>query len=388
MTIHDIMKLDVLLPVVGRGLQEFRGYKRGETITDHDIALTYVLDLCPMALPSFAGLSKPQQDSIRFTHCKLEYNMGWLVQAEAPPSALFRAFRSVVLSGNFQASDIAFYFVHWFADLAGAEPYPMQGCEKFVLKFPQRVLGNFVDSFPVVWTLGPKNETQVFEDYLIWRWENHEPSLGAPPSGKGSIAKMRLVLMAQTDSHELLKQFSRLPEEEMNILSNELAMTGCQDQTFERDPGDIKNLRKGPALLIYYSPALMQKNGRKDPFRAMQILAEVFRTARLLYPLSDDPKEADKSVTIRIDAIKDLDLETVISPDPGSHFVLMRNSGVDGQVKLLQAATFHKIDWAVNHILEFGGRKRNRLFKNSIRPMSCRRSRASDSAAGRGSVSN
>merc|ERR1712050_236109 len=105
---------------------------------------------------------------------------------------------------------MGFYFVHWFADLAGAEPYPLQGCEKFVLKFPQKVLGNFVDSFPVVWTLGEaKTETQVLEDYLIWRWEKHEPSLGPPPTGKGSIAKMRLTLMAQADSQELLRQFAR-----------------------------------------------------------------------------------------------------------------------------------------------------------------------------------
>ena len=32
--------------------------------------------------------------------------------------------------------DVAFYFVHWFADLAGAEASPLTGCEKFVLKFP------------------------------------------------------------------------------------------------------------------------------------------------------------------------------------------------------------------------------------------------------------
>ena len=37
------------------------------------------------------------QESIRFTHCKLDYNMGWLVQAEAHPGALFRAFRKVIL---------------------------------------------------------------------------------------------------------------------------------------------------------------------------------------------------------------------------------------------------------------------------------------------------
>jgi hypothetical protein len=366
MTIHDIMKLDVLLPAVGRGLQEFCGYKRGETIMDHDIALSYVLENCPMALPSFAGLSKPQQDSIRFTHCKLEYNMGWLVQAEAPPSALFRAFRKVVISGNFSTADIAFYFVHWFADLAGAEPYPMQGCEKFVLKFPQKVLGNFVDSFPVVWHLGEnKTETNVFEDYLAWRWENHEPNLGPPPEGKGSIAKMRLVLMAQGDSPELLKQFQKLPDEEKQILSDELAMTGNQDQTFQRDPSEGKYAKKGPALLIYYSPALMQKSGRKDPRGAMILLAEVFRQARVLWPLSDDPETTNKSVIVRIDAIKDLQVTEIQGPEVGNNFVLVKNSSVDGQVRLIPVSTFHRVDWSVHQILEFGPgqRKRRGMFK-------------------------
>lgn len=69
-------------------------WKAGERIHDHDIALGYVLDHHAHVLPSYAGLSKRQQalfrglerramaqDSIRFTQCKMEYNMGWLVQA-------------------------------------------------------------------------------------------------------------------------------------------------------------------------------------------------------------------------------------------------------------------------------------------------------------------
>ena len=65
-----------------------------------------------------------------------------------------------------------------FADLAGAEASPLQGmvcthavcielgsvlpsvawkgCEKFVLKFPQQVLGSFIDSFAVAPAPGKK----------------------------------------------------------------------------------------------------------------------------------------------------------------------------------------------------------------------------------------
>ena len=61
--------------------------KVGEVINDHDAALAYVLEYSPSVLPSFAALSREQQESIKFTQSKMEYNMGWLVQAEAPPGA-------------------------------------------------------------------------------------------------------------------------------------------------------------------------------------------------------------------------------------------------------------------------------------------------------------
>merc|ERR1719436_385642 len=118
-----------------------------------------MLTKTPDVLPSFAGLSTAQKETIKFTHCKLEYNMGWLVQAEAPPGALLRTFKKVVSSGKVPSSDIAFYFVHWLADLAGAEPCPLEGCEKFVLMFPQPVLSMFLKSFPHVSELSRKSET-------------------------------------------------------------------------------------------------------------------------------------------------------------------------------------------------------------------------------------
>lgn len=38
--------------------------------------------------------------------------------------------------------DVALYFVHWLTDLAGAEPTPLAGCEKFSVKFPLPVLNS------------------------------------------------------------------------------------------------------------------------------------------------------------------------------------------------------------------------------------------------------
>ena len=83
-------------------------------------------------LPSFAALPAAQQRSVRFTQSKMGFNHGWLVQAEAPPGALFGKFKAAIATDGVAASDVAFYFVHWLTDLAGAEGAPLSGAEKFV----------------------------------------------------------------------------------------------------------------------------------------------------------------------------------------------------------------------------------------------------------------
>lgn len=282
--------------------------------------------------------------------------MGWLVQAEAPPGMLFRAFRKVVVDGKASESDIAFYFTHWFCDLAGAEPVPLQGCEKFVLKFPQKVLKNFLDSFPIVWRLSPtKTETMVLQDYLEWRWSLEEqfdiPHI--PPTGKGAIAMMRLTVMAQGDSAEIVKQFKSLDVNDRQILSDELALTGLDGQLYTCD--DAYTRRPcGPALLIYYSPALMQKAGRKDPRGALMALAEVFRQARELWPPTSEPKDIDSTVIIRIDAIKDLDMPQIRNPEAGTGFVLKKNSSLDGMIRVVPIKEFKDLDWNLHQPLIFG----------------------------------
>jgi hypothetical protein len=209
--IHDIMKVQALHPTVEAGKGPYCGYQVGEIINDHDTALAYVLEMHPDTLPSFAGLPQKQKDSVAFTQCNMEYNMGWLVQAEAPPGALFRKFKSMIVKGNASASDIAFYFTHWLTDLAGAEPYPLEGCEKFVLKFPQKVLVSFIASFRFAELLESKTETEVFESYMTWRWDQYSPALGDLPSGKGSIARMRLAIMTQGSETQVLEAYEQLP---------------------------------------------------------------------------------------------------------------------------------------------------------------------------------
>mmetsp|Transcript_1686 Transcript_1686/g.3144 ORF Transcript_1686/g.3144 Transcript_1686/m.3144 type:complete len:198 (-) Transcript_1686:1174-1767(-) len=160
--------------------------------------------------------------------------------------------------------------------------------------------------------------------------------------------------MAQGDSEAILKAFHSLEEDDRRVLSDEMAMTGNQHQQFERD--GFRETR-GPAILVYYSPALMQKSGKKDPVGALKVLAEVFRQARTLWPLTMDPEDVDRSVTVRIDMLKELEVPGILQPGEGQGFVLCKNSSVDSQVKLLPISTFPRLDKGREQILSFNGRR-------------------------------
>mmetsp|Transcript_70704 Transcript_70704/g.218648 ORF Transcript_70704/g.218648 Transcript_70704/m.218648 type:complete len:400 (-) Transcript_70704:83-1282(-) len=326
--IHDIMKVKCLLPVVDKRHGVFSGVKPGEVINDHDLALGYVLEFRPELLPSFARLPRAQQESVKFTQCQMEFNMGWLVQAEAPPGALLRKFKSLIERGKASPSDIAFYFTHWLTDLAGAEPYPLEGCEKFVLKFPQKVLMSFLSSFAFVQLLNSQSETEVFEEYLHWRWQTHEPSLGSVPLGAGCIAQLRLVTMAPAHCERILAAFGELEAGDRKVLQTELAMTGCIDQRYV---GDEFGTVGGPAFLVYYAPAMLQKNCGSDALGALVVLADVLRQARALWPLACH--QGDQTVTVRIDVLKELTVQEIQNTQPGTYWALWRTSDVDGMVQ-------------------------------------------------------
>jgi len=366
--IHDIMKVSALCPTVAEGCGPWCGYQVGEKIHDHDAALGYVLQNLPDALPSFAMLPRAQRRTLKFTQCKMDYNMGWLVQAEAPPGALFGKFKKVMESGEATAADVAFYFVHWITDLAGAEPCPQEGCEKFVLNFPQRVLASFLSSFSIVQHLSSMTETQVFEEYLLWRWQTCEGNgLGPAPNGQGSIARLRLVIMAQGSTQQVLNAFRLLPAEDAAVLEEELMRTGCEGQVFQREGRSPSNA--GPALLVYYAPALMQKAGKADPLGAMTVLADIFRQARSLFPLS--PERAGETAIIRIDMLKDLEVKSVRQQaTPGEVWVLQKVSSKDAQVRRVNLVAHHKegVSWSTSRALFAGVPRSSRAgpFKNKV----------------------
>jgi hypothetical protein len=243
------------------------------------------------------------QKTVRFTQTKLGFNHGWLVQAEAAPGPLFSTFKRVLSSKSdrVEESDVSFYFVHWVTDLAGAEPTPLRGSEKFVLKFPHPVLHSFISSFSLVGTLVDSSETAVYEKFLLQCWTGSQKELGAPPRGKHAIALMRLVVQVQhlPLQHRLLDAFSKLGKDDVEVLCREMSLTGCKGQDYESHP----TVQGGPVFLVYYSPAFLRVATRSDALAGLRMLAEVYRQARTLWPFDSD--KHTEHVTIRIDQIKE-----------------------------------------------------------------------------------
>eukprot|EP00913_Durusdinium_trenchii_P032159 g30113.t1 len=335
----------------------------------------------------------------------------FIERAEAPPGALFTKFKEYVLCGGAESRDVAFYFCHWLTDLAGAEPYPQEmgckssmqdsmhdsmqeygrakhlqmvfvshdfvvtwdqsklskhsescpmwclltqeGCEKFVIKVPRKVLSSFINSFKIVGELSTKSESQVLEDYLVWRWTSHVPSLGQVPQGRGAVAALRLVVMAQGDSQQILRalQNSAVEDCSKRNMFRQLALTGCKDQLFALERPPEGAVAMGPAILIYYAPALMQKAladtamldepperlrsklqaGRTDPIAALRILSELFRQARQFWPLL--PSNSGSYVTVRIDVLKELEVKMITAHTPREVWALEKTSSRDAEVK-------------------------------------------------------
>jgi hypothetical protein len=305
--VHDIMKNKNLLPKVKKKHAPYNGVEEDAEIHDHDQALAYVMEHFPNLLPSYSGLEPGQRAPVLFSQGKMGFNNGWLVQGEAPPGALFSTFKRLVQQDGASEADISFYFVHWLTDLAGAEPFgdmPWPGSEKFVSKFPLRVLNAFLESFSFVDRLAVKTEVEVMEEYLESRWN----SLGPPEKGEDlaeghEIAAMRLALMAQGFETEVLDALLALDPSDQDVIAYEMALTGCRQQ-FRSAPGRLRGHNAGPAILVYYAPALVQKAGAAGAGEALSILASVFRAARDLFPLRNSSCECEKWVTVRIDKLK------------------------------------------------------------------------------------
>jgi len=311
-----------------------------------------VLQFYPNLLPSIAGLSPDARRAVLFTQAKLDYNQGWLVQGESPPGILFRTFKSVLNAERTVNKDIAFYFVHWVTDLAGAIPSPLAGAEKFVLKFPHAVLESFLMSFPVVKQLADKTETAVFEDYLKMRWKEHDPPLGEVPTDPSAVAQMRIICMAQANAVNSLAAFKKLSEADRQILSVEMSRTACAGATYSSTAEAVQGVEAfapgGPAFLVYYGPALLQ-NGGGDDECVLKVLVEVYREARSLYPLGSSPEES--TVTIRVDTIKEKPVATLHAAAENEEIWLLVHHNV--REAFVERATVSKLNELAAHNRKF-----------------------------------
>ena len=141
------------------------------------------------------------------------------------------------------------------------------------------------------------------EEYLVRTWSEMGSPLGPPPGDEDGIALMRLVLQAQTPDKQLAvaTAYRMLPREDLLVLREEMSRTGIQGQSFERAPSFKAS--SGPTFLVYYSPAFLRNMAPTQALEALRMLAEVYRRARRLWPLTRTQGN-DHAVTIRIDQIK------------------------------------------------------------------------------------
>lgn len=339
--IHDIMKVVCLLPEVAEADDGYHGMTTGAVIHDHDLALGYVLQKDGAALPSFDGLPPRQRAAVMFTQAELGFNHGWLVQAEAPPGPLFGSMKKLLNEGGVESTDIAFYFVHWITDLAGAVPTPASGMEKFVLKFPQQVFVSLVSSMGLVQRLAHTPPAQLFLDFLQQAWKaicqkvKSLRDLPAPDGVEGwqqRVALMRLVVQAQTTEvqHMVSEAWQELPALDRHTLGAEMSLTGVAGEPYDPTP----DASLGPAFLIYYSPAFVKVAAHDNAVIALRMLAEIYRAARTLWPSSSEA--AGTSVTVHIGKMRGLKVTDDISTSSylnGRQWVLVRTSDQEGVVQ-------------------------------------------------------
>merc|ERR1712087_213901 len=92
---------------------------------------------------------------------------------------------------------------------------------------------------------------------------------------EGKVAAMRLALMAQTFERAAIQDLDSLDPYCKNLLIREMSRTGCEEN-FKCGPGEVGALSEGPALLVYYAPALIQKAKETQCAAALQVLAAVY----------------------------------------------------------------------------------------------------------------
>ena len=152
-------------------------------------------------------------------------------------------------------------------------------------------------------------ESEVVEDYLKARWKMSTPDRDLP-SGSSALALLRLAAMTQ-GSKITATAFRKMKKDDQALLALEMARTGCVGQRYSTSS---KEEEKGPAILVYYGPALLQRYmGDADNMSvAVASLCEIYRAGRKLWPARAE--DAGKTVTLEISQVKATKIEDLSLP--------------------------------------------------------------------------
>jgi len=120
--------------------------------------------------------------------------------------------------------------------------------------------------------------------------------------------------------------------EDQKTLAFEMALTGRAGECYSATPrfGEL-----GPAFLVYYGPALLRQSATGElPTVGLRCLAEVYRAARELWPLSSG--DATKCVTLRVDRLKAVETAKIVQMyEAGQVWFLKRASDKEGVIELI-----------------------------------------------------
>jgi len=162
-----------------------------------------------------------------------------------------------------------------------------------------------------------------------------------------------VLVMAQANGQRALEAYRIVPSDDRRVLEAELSLSGLDGQCYHREQMHEKG---GPAFLPMYAPALLQYNGG-DLAGALQVLAEILRQARVLWPLDADA--ADDTVLVMLDALKESTPQELRNLEPGDVWVLQRLGPKAAQVRkvrMFQGGEGDHIEWSAMRPLSFAKR--------------------------------
>merc|ERR1712190_480331 len=119
--------------------------------------------------------------------------------------------------------------------------------------------------------------------------------------------------MAQGGCAKAIERYRDLTGRARSLLATELARTGLVGQSFTYAPDEAFG---GPAFLVYYGPALLQRcqDDEKQMQMALLALAAVYRAGRFLWPATTDSQ--GDAVTLEIGQLKSRSIEQVFCCAP------------------------------------------------------------------------